>query len=89
MESKYKVSLHIRREADGKEVVLPFDENQTAEISGTGGLDYGRFRLVAEGLPQTGTPATKGTFDEYLKYCTIDEGNSLPYCLAICAAAAP
>ena len=89
MESKYKVSLHIRRVADGKEVVLPFDENQTAEISSGGGTDYGRFRLVAEGLPQTGGAEIKGTFDECLKYCTIDEGNSLPYCLAICAAAAP
>ncbi len=89
MESKYKVSLHIQRETDGQEVVLQFNENQTAEISSTDGLDYGRFRLVAEGLPQTDTPEIKGTFDQCLKYCTIDEGNTLAYCLAICAAAAP
>ncbi len=89
MESKYKVSLHIRRETDGKEVVLQFNENQTAEISSTDGLDYGHFRLVAEGLPQTDAVEIKGTFDQCLKYCTIDEGHSLPYCLAICGAAAP
>lgn len=89
MSLKYKVSLHIVRESDGKEVVLPFDENQTAKIPSKTGADYGHFTLVTEGLPQTEDFEIKGTFDECLKYCTIDEGKSLAYCLAICAAAAP
>lgn len=45
--NKYTVTLHIRREGDGKEAVLTFDENQIAQISGTEGADFGRFRLVS------------------------------------------
>lgn len=89
MTSKYKVSLHIVRESDGKEVFLPFDENQQAKIPSKSGADFGQFTLATEGLPKMEDFETRGTFDECLKYCTIDEGNSLAYCLVICAAAAP
>lgn len=89
MKPKYTVTLHIRREADGKEAILRFDDKQVAEITNKNGSDYGRFRLVPEGLPVPDDVKTKGVFDECLKYCLIDEGNSLPYCLAICGAAAP
>ncbi len=84
--AKYTVTLNIRREDDGRETVLHFDDNQVAEIMDAKGRDLGRFRLTAEGLPDMNDPITTKDFSNCLKYCTIDEGNSLPYCLAICAA---
>ncbi len=81
----YTVTLHIRREGDGKEAVLTFDDNQIAQISGAAGADFGRFRLVAEDVPDPNAITTKD-FSGCLSYCTIDEGNSLAYCLAICTA---
>lgn len=86
MEPKYTVTLHIRRDADGAEATLTFDESQVAEIIDKEGRELGRFRLVPEGLPDVTDPITTKDFSNCLKYCTIDEGNSLPYCLAICAA---
>lgn len=83
--NKYTVTLHIRREGDGKEAVLTFDDNRIAPISSTEGVDFGRFRLVAEDVPDPNAITTKD-FGGCLKYCTIDEGNSLAYCLGICAA---
>ncbi|MDM7937927.1 MAG: hypothetical protein QUV06_10750 [Cyanobium sp. CZS 48M] len=89
MPATYKVFLRIVRESDGKEASLEFDENGVAEIISESGTPYGHFKLLEENFPDADSVAPKGTFDQCLKYCTIDEGNSLAYCLAICAAAAP
>ncbi|MEO8431496.1 MAG: hypothetical protein ABI592_08305 [Acidobacteriota bacterium] len=89
MEPKYTVTLHIRREADGREAVLQFNASNVAEIPDKEGRDLGRFRLVPEGLPDAKDQVATRDFSECLKYCLIDDANSLPYCLAICGAAGP
>ena len=89
MKPKYEVTLHIRREADGREAILRFDDKHVAEITDKDGRDLGRFRLVPEGLPDPKDQEAVKDFSECLKYCLIDDANSLPYCLAICGAAGP
>jgi hypothetical protein len=89
MARKYTVSLHIRREDDGQETTLTFDENQTVKIPSDCGHEFGQFRLVAEGVPDPHVLSSVEDGSQCLKYCTIDEGNSLAYCLAICGAAVP
>ena len=84
--AKYTVTLHIQREDDGRETILHFDDNQVAEIADKEGVDFGRLRLVPEGLPTMSGPTAPHDFSGCLAYCTIDDKNSLPYCLAICAA---
>ena len=84
--AEYTVTLHIRREDDGREAVLYFDDNQVAEITDKEGVDFGRLRLVPEGLPDTTNPIPAHDFSSCVAYCSINEGHLLPYCLAICAA---
>lgn len=89
MASKYSVTLHIRRETDGQEAILRFDDQNSAEITDKSGKSLGRFKLVPEGLPDPKDRKSAEDFSQCLKYCLIDDANSLPYCLAICGAAGP